>query len=126
MQGSVVAQVPAAPDTVTRALAQEAAALGVRVRHLVPREGYVESEWFDVRGPRRRDADPDDAAHVVKLRFYADPVAGLTRVAGESVERWRYDPSLPERELERMVPETHPGRALLDSVLARTRRRFAQ
>jgi hypothetical protein len=35
------------------------------------------------------------------------------------VVRIAYDPSEPERDLERMVPDSTPGRALLDSLVAR-------
>jgi hypothetical protein len=57
-------------------------------------------------------------ANIVKLRFFSDPTAGHARVVGEVVRRVIVDPSLPERELERIVPEGHPGRALLEMVLA--------
>jgi hypothetical protein len=36
----------------------------------------------------------------------------------ECVMRIAWDPSVPERELERMVPEGHPGRVLLDTLIA--------
>lgn len=61
---------------------------------------------------------------VVKLRFFADPVAGRTRLVMECARRVMVDLSLPERELERPVPQGHPGRALLDSVVARAVRRL--
>jgi len=55
----------------------------------------------------------------VKVRFFADPVAGKTRLAAECVRRIADDPSEPERDLERMVPDSSPGRILLDGIVGR-------
>jgi hypothetical protein len=56
---------------------------------------------------------------VAKLRFFADPTAGRTRLVAECVRRIAEDPSEPERDMERMVPDSSPGRMLLDSIVAR-------
>ena len=55
----------------------------------------------------------------MKLRLFADPTAGKTRLAAECVRRIAYDPSEPERDLERMVPDSTPEHAILDSLVAR-------
>ncbi|MEK6610002.1 MAG: hypothetical protein AABZ35_03680, partial [Gemmatimonadota bacterium] len=42
----------------------------------------------------------------------------------ECVTRMVFDPSMPQRELERMAPDGHQGRILLDDVLRNARRRL--
>jgi len=93
-------------------------ASGLEVARSAPREGYLETRWFDL--DRRASVAPPFSGfdRVVKLRFYADPEQGRTRLLAECTVRIVWDPSLPERELERMVPEGHAGRALLDSIVA--------
>jgi hypothetical protein len=85
---------------------------------VVPNEGYLETRWFDLRS-RVAVADPiGDFDQVVKLRFFVDPIGLHTRVIAESVRRTAWDPSRPPRDLEAMVPPEHPGRLLMDTVLA--------
>jgi hypothetical protein len=115
--GSVLVELEPPPDSVIRALAAATRARGFIVRTAAPREGYLESDWLDLATRDTARARSDRLDRVVKLRFFADPVAGRTRLLAECVHRIMVDPSLPERELERMVPDGHPGRALLDSVL---------
>jgi hypothetical protein len=115
--GSVLVELEPPPDSVIRALAAATRERGFVVRTVAPREGYLESDWLDLATRDTAQARTGRLDRVVKLRFFADPVAGKTRLLAECVQRIMVDPSLPERELERMVPDGHPGRALLDSVL---------
>jgi hypothetical protein len=92
---------------------------GLTVRLADPTEGYLETGWYDLTSRRTVGATARDLDHTVKLRFFADPTAGHTRLAAECVQRIAYDPSEPERDLERMVPDSTPGRMLLDSLLAK-------
>ena len=117
--GSVLVETEAPPDSVIRALASATRARGFRIRTVAPREGYLESDWLDLATRDTARARAHRLDRVVRLRFFADPVAGKTRLLAECVHRIMVDPSLPERELERMVPDGHPGRALLDSLLTR-------
>lgn len=117
LHGSVTRMVVIPADSATRVLAAALAARDVPVAAVAPAEGYVESAWYDVTDGVARDPAPGRFAHVVKLRFYSDPVGRQTRVVGEAVRRVIVDPSLPERELERIVPPEHAGRVLLDSVM---------
>ena len=110
--GSVLVELEAPPDSVIRALASATRERGFSFRTVAPRE--LDLATRDTAQARAHRLD-----RVVKLRFFADPVAGKTRLLAECVHRIMVDPSLPERELERMVPDGHPGRALLDSVLTR-------
>jgi hypothetical protein len=122
---SVTLTLEGAPDAVTRAAAEEAQHAGLRVQWLSPEEGYVETQWYDLRSresaiePRFRDPE-----QVVKLRFFADPVAGKTRLVAEAVSTSLVDPSRPQRELERMVPPGHGGREVLTRILDRVKTRY--
>jgi hypothetical protein len=117
--GALLLEVRPSTDSVIRALAAIVREAGFGVRTVAPREGYLETGWLDLRTRVAREPGAGPLDPVVKLRFFADPVAGRTRLLAECVHRFRVDPSLPDRELERMVPDSHQGRAVLDSVLAR-------
>jgi hypothetical protein len=101
------------------AAAHEVQAAGLTVVRVAADEGYLETEWYDVAARRTVDARTRHFDHIVKLRLFADPTAGKTRLAAECVVRIAYDPSEPERDLERMVPDSTPAHALLDSLIAR-------
>ena len=125
VQGSETFLLGALPDAVTRAAAEEVQHAGLALQWISPAEGYVETQWFNVT-TRVSTPDPDlrDLEHTVKLRFFADPTAGKTRLAAEAVTTYVVDPSRPQRELERMTPEGHPGREVLTQVVDRLKRRF--
>lgn len=106
------------PTAVTQLIDNTVRTAGLAIARSAPREGYVETEWFDV-GTRERVGLPFTGMdRVVKLRFFVDPSQGQTRVIAECVYRVAWDPSVPARELERMVPQDHAGRVLLDSIVA--------
>ena len=109
----------AAPDAVIATAQREVRAAGLTIVAVAADEGYLETGWYDVLTRRNVDARAPDFDHTVKLRLFADPTAGKTRLVGECVRRIAYDPSEPERDLERMVPDSTPQRAPLDSLLAR-------
>lgn len=91
---------------------------GLTVAAMSAVEGYLETTWFDASTRRVGEGPLGRHTTVVRIRFWADPEMGRTRLLAECVRRIAYDPSLPERDLERMVPEGHPGRLLLDSLVA--------
>ncbi len=119
IQGSISAELEAQPDAVIDSAAQELRAAGLSVAVADAPEGYLESSWYDVERKATVSGRARDLDQVVKLRFFADPTAGHTRMAAECVRRIAQDPSEPERDLERMVPDSSPGRVLLDSIVAR-------
>lgn len=119
LPGSLSLQLDALPDAVIVAAAHEVQAAGLKVVRVAADEGYLETEWYDVAARRTVDARTRHFDHIVKLRLFADPTAGKTRLAAECVVRIAYDPSEPERDLERMVPDSTPAHALLDSLIAR-------
>jgi len=119
--GSVAVELEAQPVTAIVSAANEVRSAGLTVAQLDSAEGYLLTGWYDVArkaGVSGRGPDLDD---VVRLRFFADPTAGRTRLAAECVRRIAFDPSQPEHDLERMVPDSSPGRVLLDSIVARLR-----
>ena len=98
---------------------------GLVLEWMSPAEGYVETQWFNVTTHASALApDIGDLDHSVKIRFFADPTAGKTRLAAEVVTTYAVDPSRPQREMERMAPEGHPGREVLTQILNRLKQRF--
>ena len=93
--------------------------MGLKVAVADPAEGYLETAWYDIQRRATVTGRARDLDQVVRLRFFADPTAGRTRLAAECVRRIAEDPSEPERDLERMVPDSSPGRILLDSIISR-------
>jgi hypothetical protein len=119
LPGSVALELATQPETVIEAAAREVQAVGLTVAVADPAEGYLETAWYDVRRRATVTERARDLDQVVRLRFFADPLAGRTRLAAECVRRIAEDPSEPERDLERMVPDSSPGRVLLDSIVGR-------
>jgi hypothetical protein len=123
--GSVSLQLAAAPDAVTRAAAEEVQHAGLVLQWMSPTEGYVETLWFNVTTRASApSADIGDLEHSVKIRLFADPTAGKTRLVAEVVTTYAVDPSRPQREMERMAAEGHPGREVLTQILDRLKQRF--
>jgi hypothetical protein len=119
LPGSISLLLDAAPDAVIVAAQREVRAAGLTVASVAADEGYLETAWYDVVTRRTVDARERDLDNIVKLRLFADPTAGKTRLAAECVRRIAYDPSEPERDLERMVPDSTPEHAIMDSLVAR-------
>lgn len=119
LPGSIALELETQPETVIGAASREVLAAGLKVAVADPGEGYLETAWYDVRRKATVTGRARDLDQVVRLRFFADPLAGRTRLAAECVRRIAEDPSEPERDLERMVPDSSPGRVLLDSIVSR-------
>jgi len=124
LPGSLSLLLDGTPDAVIAAAQRELRAAGLAVASVAADEGYLETAWYDVLTKRTVDAGARDLDHIVKLRLFADPKAGKTHLAAECVRRIAYDPSEPERDLERMVPDSTPQHALLDSLIARLKVMF--
>lgn len=121
------AQIFARPQQVIPALVALVAAESLRVRRASPRDGYLETDWYDTRTRRsfRNGAAVADLDRTVKLRFWADPyVPGETILTLEVAYRLRYDPSRSGRDLETSVPAGQAGDTLADSLLVRLQRQF--
>jgi hypothetical protein len=122
--GSLILLVAAEPAAVVRALDLAARESGLVLAASAPEEGYVETAWQELPAADSAAAGLPREQRLVRLRFFADPRAGQTLLAAECVIRRFEDPSLPERELERMVSEAHPCYRLLQRVVRDTQRRL--
>jgi hypothetical protein len=99
----------------TRSLAVALAADSIPVRRTEPKDGWLETDWFDATTlkptSRRRLGQ-----NVVKLRAFIDPSRPkYSNITIETVYRLLADPSRPERELDQQLPPTSPvlGRVVL-------------
>jgi hypothetical protein len=110
-----VFEVELAVPQATRALAVALDGDSFPVRRTEPKDGWLESEWFDastLRSTTRRPLGPD----IVKLRAFVDPSRpNHSNITIELVYHPLADPSRSDRALEREVPSTHPveGRVVL-------------
>jgi hypothetical protein len=110
-------------DRATTALAVLLDHDSIPIRRTEPRDGWLETGWFDVHTmqPTSRRVLGDS---VVRVRAWIDPSRpNHSNLTVETVYRPLADPSRPGRELEQQVPAGNPvaGRvALVLSELART------
>lgn len=106
------------PQEAIRRLAEAMTADSIPLARVRLRDGYIESRWFDTATglpTRRRPL----GTGVVRIRAWADPARpGNSLLTVETLYRPLADPSLPERELERQVPRTHPTAAKMEAELA--------
>jgi hypothetical protein len=108
----------------TRQVAEALRASAVPVRTIQLRDGYLETGWFDVRSGRPTRRRPL-GVRTVRVRAWADPARpGSSLVTVETSYRLRADPSLPERELDRQVPKTHPVALKVEGVLKKLVERY--
>ncbi len=106
--GSAVMELELFLPEATREVALALDADSIPVRRTEPKDGWLESEWFDVatlRPTSRRPLGPD----IVKVRAFIEPSkANHSLVTIETVYRPVADPSRDGRSLERQVPIQHP------------------
>lgn len=108
----------------TERLAEALRSDSIPLARVEPRDGYLETPWFSVETGRpvssKRTGDS-----VVRVRGWVEPArVRYAELRVETVFRRVWDPSLPERELERAVRRDHPVAERVDSVLARLARRY--
>ncbi len=107
----------AATERLVRMLREDS----IPLTHVAYKDGYLESPWMDaatLQPTRQTPLGPD----VVRLRGWVDPARiGFSFITVEVSYRAGFDPSLPERELDRMVPEDHPVRKRVDAVLEKVK-----
>jgi hypothetical protein len=108
----------------TRALSEALVEDSIPVRRTEPRDGYVETGWFEAatgQPTSRRPLGPE----VVRVRGWVDPVqTGQTKIRIETVIRPMADPSLPERELDRGAPKENPAAVRVQRAAERLARRY--
>jgi hypothetical protein len=96
---------PAVTDKTMKALADDGMPLALQTT----KDAYAESPWLDSATMQPTSQRPI-GAEVVKFRAWIDASGpGYSRVTIEPVFRPQADPSVPERELDRLVPESHPA-----------------
>lgn len=105
-------------ESVIVVLASRLTEAGLRIRRSSPAEGYLETDWFDLRARRPVSPDHVQTDRVVRVRVWADPEPpGRSRVVVETVYRRTADPSAPGREEEIVAPPGHPGDSLTQHLL---------
>ena len=103
-----IVEVRLQPMEATKKLAEALEADSIPAKRVEPRDGYIESHWFDSATGHPATERPL-GTRVVRVRAWADPGRpGFTLLTAESVYRPLADPSLPPRELERELPTEHP------------------
>ncbi len=106
------------PAEAIRRLAEALQADSLPPSRVHARDGYLETRWLDSATGRPTMRRPIGTG-VVRLRAWADPGRpGNAVLTVETLYRPLADPSLPERELERQVPRTHPTAVAVERVLA--------
>ena len=114
---------------ITEATQQLAIALDaeqVPVRRTEPRDGWLETDWFDVKTLK-----PTSARHlgdqVVKIRAWVDPARPKfsSMITVEAVYRPLADPSRDDRSLERVVPNDHPVAMRMFRILDSLARKYS-
>lgn len=110
----------------TREVALALDADSIPVRRTEPRDGWIESEWFDIR-TMRRTSRRRLGLEIVKVRAFIDPdKANHSAVTIETVHIPVADPSRDERSLERQVPATHPVSIKVAGLVNRLSRQFGE
>lgn len=93
---------------------------------LEPRDGYLETPWFDSATTRPTSKFPL-GRDVIRVRAWVDPEKpGHSKVTVETLFRDIVDPSLPQRELDREVPPDHPTSVRVRAVLDSLRKRYGE
>lgn len=126
LDNAVVDTVNAAPADVIQQIATLATQEVLQVQWSSPKDGYYESQWFNVTTQQTGAGQDQNLDRVVKFRFWADPISDgtKTKLTCEAVIRTTNDPSVMERDKEAMVPPGHAGMRILDRILAGLKQRF--
>lgn len=104
-------------DRATRAITDALLDDSIPVARSVPRDGYVETPWFDAATLRPVHGRGFGPGHV-RIRAWIDPTRPRESEARmEAVYRPKVDPSLPERELEATLPAGHPVAVRLAAII---------
>jgi hypothetical protein len=112
------------PPEASRRLAEALQADSLPPRRVRLRDGYMETAWLDSATGRPTTRRPLGTG-IVRLRAWADPGRpGHTVLTVETLYRPLADPSLPERELERPVPRTHPTAVKVGRILEAMLKRY--
>jgi hypothetical protein len=96
------------PAEATRLLAEALRADSIPPARIELRDSWLETSWF-VAATGQPVHYRALGQQVVRVRAWADPThPGNCKVVVETVYRPLADPSVPQRELDRQVPRSHP------------------
>ncbi|HSB54373.1 MAG TPA: hypothetical protein VLD58_08450 [Gemmatimonadales bacterium] len=109
----------------TQALADVLKGDSLPVTKVTPRDGMIETAWFEA-GSKRATHARRLGDKVVQVRAWIDPSRpGHSRIILETIFRPLADPSLSERELDRQVPPDHPVGKRMTEVLTELARLYS-
>jgi len=117
----------ARPARVIAVLDSLVVAESLQVTVMSPRDGYLETAWYDTAAKTSHATwgDVPNLATTAKIRCWANPyVPGESTVTLEAVYRPRYDPSRTERDLEVVVPKEHEGYKIAERLLGKLKDRL--
>ena len=119
LPGALIDTLQADPMVVIERIAAQVIAEGVTIRIMAADEGFLESRWQELTLSADEDAIVRDSHSTIRLRFFADPIGERqTQLTSEAVTLGVLDPSLSERERERLVTSDHPGGQLARKIVA--------
>lgn len=113
-------------EEATRALAVELDADSIPVARTEPRDGWLETGWFDMTTLAPVRGRPIGLA-TVKVRAFVDPGRpNHSVITVETVHRPLADPSRPDRDLEEQVPNGHPVAVRVQRALERLKAEYGE
>lgn len=106
----------------THALADVLKGDTIPLLKVVPRDGVIESAWFEV-ATKRATHDRRIGADIVRIRAWVNPSRpNHSQIILETVYRPLADPSLPDRDLDRQVPPDHViGKRMIEIITELTK-----
>lgn len=123
--GAQTAEVRLPPAAATQHLGEALRTDSIPVTRVEPRDGYLQTPWFDAATGRPTERLPL-GSDVVRVRGWVNPGRyGHSDLRVEVAYRALSDPSVSERELERPVPPDHPVRIRVQAALDTLARRFS-
>jgi hypothetical protein len=117
-------EIRVSPEEATRRLAELLQADSIPAARIEVRDGFIESHWFEAANGKPTKTRPI-GTNIVRVRAWSDPGRpGFALLTVETVYRPMADPSLPDRELEREVPKTHPVATKVHAALEGMLKRY--
>ena len=112
-----VAEVELSIPDATRALSEAMARDSIALGTIREKDGYIDSGWLDAKTLERTGARPL-GTDVVRVRAWVNPSKDFwSELVIEASYRVMEDPSRPERELDRQLPDDHPLQRRLAGVI---------
>jgi len=109
----------------TQRLAEALQADSIPTRKVQLRDGYIETKWFNAATGRATRSRNPTGPGIVRIRAWADPARpGSSQLTVETLYRPLADPSMSDRELERVVPRDHPVAVKVEAALKQLVDRF--